>query len=335
MLQVAAIMHRTRIGKDFSNNMNEALLEVKDLTMRFGGVTALHELSFAVKKNEICGLIGPNGAGKTTLISSVCGLTKQTSGEIKVSNFDTIKDYKKTRSLIGLVPQEFPLENYESVLNTVNFSRGLFGKKPDENHVKKVLQSLKLWDKKDSPIITLSGGMKRRVLIAKALSHNPKILFLDEPTSGVDIQLRKEMWEMILKLKKSGVTVILTTHYIKEAETIADRIGILNKGELILVEKKENLINKFGEKTIIIEFGKKIYKIPKQIRAFDSFITDDNLCLVIKKLKNQKDINITNIIKVISELEIPIIDIKTEESSLEDIFLDIINEKMKSEFKFN
>ena len=296
---------------------------------------ALSNISLDIKQGEVFALLGPNGAGKTTLISSVCGLTKQTSGEIKVSNFDTIKDYKKTRSLIGLVPQEFPLENYESVLNTVNFSRGLFGKKPDENHVKKVLQSLKLWDKKDSPIITLSGGMKRRVLIAKALSHNPKILFLDEPTSGVDIQLRKEMWEMILKLKRSGVTVILTTHYIKEAETIADRIGILNKGELILVEKKENLINKFGEKTIIIEFGKKIYKIPKKIKAFDSFITDDNLCLVIKKLKNQKDINITNIIKVISELEIPIIDIKTEESSLEDIFLDIINEKMKSEFKFN
>ena len=296
---------------------------------------ALSNISLDIKQGEVFALLGPNGAGKTTLISSVCGLTKQTSGEIKVSNFDTIKDYKKTRSLIGLVPQEFPLENYESVLNTVNFSRGLFGKKPDENHVKKVLQSLKLWDKKDSPIITLSGGMKRRVLIAKALSHNPKILFLDEPTSGVDIQLRKEMWEMILKLKRSGVTVILTTHYIKEAETIADRIGILNKGELILVENKENLINKFGEKTIIIEFGKKIYKIPKQIKAFDSFITDDNLCLVIKKLKNQKDVNITNIMKVISELEIPIIDIKTEESSLEDIFLDIINEKMKSEFKFN
>ena len=296
---------------------------------------ALSNITLDIKQGEVFALLGPNGAGKTTLISSVCGLTKQTSGEIKVSNFDTIKDYKKTRSLIGLVPQEFPLENYESVLNTVNFSRGLFGKKPDENHVKKVLQSLKLWDKKDSPIITLSGGMKRRVLIAKALSHNPKILFLDEPTSGVDIQLRKEMWEMILELKRSGVTVILTTHYIKEAETIADRIGILNKGELILVENKENLINKFGEKTIIIEFGKKIYKIPKQIKAFDSFITDDNLCLVIKKLKNQKDINITNIMKVISELEIPIIDIKTEESSLEDIFLDIINEKMKNEFKFN
>ena len=296
---------------------------------------ALSNITLDIKQGEVFALLGPNGAGKTTLISSVCGLIKQTSGEIKVSNFDTIKDYKKTRSLIGLVPQEFPLENYESVLNTVNFSRGLFGKKPDENHVKNVLQSLKLWDKKDSPIITLSGGMKRRVLIAKALSHNPKILFLDEPTSGVDIQLRKEMWEMILELKRSGVTVILTTHYIKEAETIADRIGILNKGELILVENKENLINKFGEKTIIIEFGKKIYKIPKQIKAFDSFITDDNLCLVIKKLKNQKDINITNIMKVISELEIPIIDIKTEESSLEDIFLDIINEKMKNEFKFN
>ena len=312
------------------------MISVKNLNKIYpDNFYALSNISLDIKQGEVFALLGPNGAGKTTLISSVCGLTKQTSGEIKVSNFDTIKDYKKTRSLIGLVPQEFPLENYESVLNTVNFSRGLFGKKPDENHVKKVLQSLKLWDKKDSPIITLSGGMKRRVLIAKALSHNPKILFLDEPTSGVDIQLRKEMWEMILKLKRSGVTVILTTHYIKEAETIADRIGILNKGELILVEKKENLINKFGEKTIIIEFGKKIYKIPKQIRAFDSFITDDNLCLVIKKLKNQKDINITNIIKVISELEIPIIDIKTGESSLEDIFLDIINEKMKSEFKFN
>ena len=309
------------------------MISVKNLNKIYpDNFYALSNISLDIKQGEVFALLGPNGAGKTTLISSVCGLTKQTSGEIKVSNFDTIKDYKKTRSLIGLVPQEFPLENYESVLNTVNFSRGLFGKKPDENYVKKVLQSLKLWDKKDSPIITLSGGMKRRVLIAKALSHNPKILFLDEPTSGVDIQLRKEMWEMILKLKRSGVTVILTTHYIKEAETIADRIGILNKGELILVENKENLINKFGEKTIIIEFGKKIYKIPKQIKAFDSFITDDNLCLVIKKLKNQKDINITNIMKVISELEIPIIDIKTEESSLEDIFLDIINEKMKSEF---
>tara|TARA_B100000401_G_scaffold93596_1_gene59932 strand:- start:399 stop:1337 length:939 start_codon:yes stop_codon:yes gene_type:complete len=312
------------------------MISVKNLNKIYpDNFYALSNISLDIKQGEVFALLGPNGAGKTTLISSVCGLTKQTSGEIKVSNFDTIKDYKKTRSLIGLVPQEFPLENYESVLNTVNFSRGLFGKKPDENHVKKVLQSLKLWDKKDSPIITLSGGMKRRVLIAKALSHNPKILFLDEPTSGVDIQLRKEMWEMILKLKRSGVTVILTTHYIKEAETIADRIGILNKGELILVENKENLINKFGEKTIIIEFGKKIYEIPKQIKAFDSFITDDNLCLVIKKLKNQKDVNITNIMKVISELEIPIIDIKTEESSLEDIFLDIINEKMKSEFKFN
>ncbi len=289
---------------------------------------ALSSISLEIKKGEIFALLGPNGAGKTTLISSICGLIKQTNGVITVSNYDTIKDYKKARSLIGLVPQEFPLENYESVLNTVNFSRGLFGKKPDEYHIQNVLQSLKLWDKKNSPIITLSGGMKRRVLIAKALSHNPKILFLDEPTSGVDIQLRKEMWDMILQLKRDGVTVILTTHYIKEAETISDRIGILNKGELILVENKENLINKFGEKTITIEFGEKIYKIPKQIKVFDSFISDDNLSLVIKKLKNNKDINLRKIMKIISELEIPIIDIKTEESSLEDIFLDIINKKV-------
>ena len=289
---------------------------------------ALSSISLEIKKGEIFALLGPNGAGKTTLISSICGLIKQTNGVITVSNYDTIKDYKKARSLIGLVPQEFPLENYESVLNTVNFSRGLFGKNPDENHIQNVLKSLKLWDKKNSPIITLSGGMKRRVLIAKALSHNPKILFLDEPTSGVDIQLRKEMWDMILQLKRDGVTVILTTHYIKEAETISDRIGILNKGELILVENKENLINKFGEKTITIEFGEKIYKIPKQIKVFDSFISDDNLSLVIKKLKNNKDINLRKIMKIISELEIPIIDIKTEESSLEDIFLDIINKKV-------
>ena len=309
------------------------MISIKNVNKIYSGnFYALSDISLDIKQGEIFALLGPNGAGKTTLISSVCGLIKQTNGEIKVSNFDTIKDYKKARSLIGLVPQEFPLENYESVLNTVNFSRGLFGKKPDENHVKKVLQSLKLWDKKNSSIITLSGGMKRRVLIAKALSHNPKILFLDEPTSGVDIQLRKEMWEMILNLKRSGVTVILTTHYIKEAETIADRIGILNNGELILVENKENIINRFGEKSIIIEFGKKIYKIPKQIKAFESFITDDNFCLVIKKLKKNKDINITKIVKVISELGIPIIDIKTEESSLEDIFLDIIDEKVKSEF---
>ena len=246
-------------------------------------------------------------------------------------SFDTLKDYRKTRSLIGLVPQEFPLDSYESVLNTVNFSRGLFGLKPDDKYIKNVIQSLKLWDKKNSSIITLSGGMKRRVLIAKALSHNPKILFLDEPTSGVDIQLRKEMWDMILLLKQSGVTVILTTHYIKEAETIADRIGIIDKGELILVENKENLINKFGKKSIIIEFGEKIYEIPDKIKDFDCFITNDNLCLVIKKLKNNNDINITNVIKIISKLKIPVIDIKTEESSLEDIFLDIISERVKGE----
>ena len=305
------------------------MISIKNLNKVYSdNFSALSNISLEIKKGEIFALLGPNGAGKTTLISSICGLIKQTNGIIKVSNFDTIKNYKKTRSLIGLVPQEFPLENYESVLNTVNFSRGLFGKKPDENHIQNLLKSLKLWDKKNSPIITLSGGMKRRVLIAKALSHNPKILFLDEPTSGVDIQLRKEMWDMILQLKRNGVTVILTTHYIKEAETISDRIGILNKGKLILVENKENLINKFGEKTITIEFGKKIYKIPKQIKAFDSFITDDNLCLVIKKLKNNKDINLLNIVKIISELEIPIIDIKTEESSLEDIFLDIIDGKV-------
>jgi len=313
--------------------MSENQIVINDLSKVYdNGFNALKNINLNIKKGEIFAMLGPNGAGKTTLISIICGIVKPSSGKVTVEDFDIIEDYRETRSRIGLVPQELTLEQFETVFNNVSYSRGLYGKKPDPKHIEKVLKQLSLWDKKDLILRKLSGGMKRRVLIAKALSHNPKILFLDEPTSGVDIQLRKEMWEMILKLKRSGVTVILTTHYIKEAETIADRIGILNKGELILVENKENLINKFGEKTIIIEFGKKIYKIPKQIKAFDSFITDDNLCLVIKKLKNNKDINITNIVKVISELEIPIIDIKTEESSLEDIFLDIINEKMKSEY---
>ena len=212
------------------------MISVKNVTKIYSdNFYALSNISLDIKRGEIFALLGPNGAGKTTLISCICGLIKQTNGLIKVSNFDTLKDYRKTRSLIGLVPQEFPLDSYESVLNTVNFSRGLFGLTPDDKYIKNVIQSLKLWDKKNSSIITLSGGMKRRVLIAKALSHNPKILFLDEPTSGVDIQLRKEMWNMILQLKQNGVTVILTTHYIKEAETIADRIGIIDKGELILV----------------------------------------------------------------------------------------------------
>ena len=308
------------------------MISVKNVTKVYSdNFYALSNISLDIKRGEIFALLGPNGAGKTTLISCICGLIKQTKGLIKVSNFDTLKDYRKTRSLIGLVPQEFPLDSYESVLNTVNFSRGLFGLKPDDKYIKNIIQSLKLWDKKNSSIITLSGGMKRRVLIAKALSHNPKILFLDEPTSGVDIQLRKEMWDMILQLKQSGVTVILTTHYIKEAETIADRIGIIDKGELILVENKENLINKFGKKSIIIEFGEKIYEIPDKIKDFNCFITNDNLCLVIKKLKNNNDINITNVIKIISKLKIPVIDIKTEESSLEDIFLDIISERVKGE----
>ena len=285
------------------------MISVKNVTKVYSdNFYALSNISLDIKRGEIFALLGPNGAGKTTLISCICGLIKQTKGLIEVSNFDTLKDYRKTRSLIGLVPQEFPLDSYESVLNTVNFSRGLFGLKPDDKYIKNVIQSLKLWDKKNSSIITLSGGMKRRVLIAKALSHNPKILFLDEPT-----------------------TVILTTHYIKEAETIADRIGIIDKGELILVENKENLINKFGKKSIIIEFGEKIYEIPDKIKDFNCFITNDNLCLVIKKLKNNNDINITNVIKIISKLKIPVIDIKTEESSLEDIFLDIISERAKGE----
>ena len=222
----------------------QTIIEIKNLRKIYkDNKVALDDVNLNIFKGEIIALLGPNGAGKTTLISNICGISSITSGDIKVNGFDVVDNYREARKCIGIVPQELSFEPFEKVINTVNFSRGLFGLKPDDKYIKNVIQSLKLWDKKNSSIITLSGGMKRRVLIAKALSHNPKILFLDEPTSGVDIQLRKEMWDMILQLKQSGVTVILTTHYIKEAETIADRIGIIDKGELILVENKENLIH--------------------------------------------------------------------------------------------
>ena len=235
------------------------MISIQNLTKIYDhSLTALSEISLEIQSGEIFALLGPNGAGKTTLISSICGLTKQNTGSVEVAGFDTIKNYKKTRSLIGLVPQEFPLENFESVIETVKFSRGLFGKSPNPFYIEKILKSLNLWEKRDTPIIALSGGMKRRVLIAKALSHKPKILFLDEPTSGVDVQLRKGMWDLISTLKKDGVTVILTTHYIKEAEVIADRVGILSKGKLILVEEKKDLIQKFGKKIVSVELKEKL-----------------------------------------------------------------------------
>ena len=285
---------------------------------------ALAEISLEIKSGEIFALLGPNGAGKTTLISSICGLTRQTSGFIKVSGFDTIKNYKKTRSLIGLVPQEFPLENYESVIETVKFTRGLFGKNPDADYIEKILKSLKLWEKRNTPIIALSGGMKRRVLIAKALSHKPKILFLDEPTSGVDVQLRKEMWDLIIDLRKGGVTVILTTHYIKEAEIIADRVGILNRGKLLLVEEKKGLIKRFGKKVVSVELREKLNAIPKKLSKEKVSLSKDKNSIFFEVSNSDNKMGISNTLKIIAETGLSIKDIHTSESSLEDIFLEII-----------
>lgn len=239
--------------------VDEPILKVSNLSKTYaGGFEALKDISLEIQKGEIIALLGPNGAGKTTLISAICGIVRPSTGQITVGGFDIARDYRKTRALIGLVPQELTTDSFESVYNTVAFSRGLFGRAPNHTHLEKVLKDLSLWDKKDNKIITLSGGMKRRVLIAKALAHEPTVLFLDEPTAGVDVSLRKDMWKIVNELRESGVTIILTTHYIEEAEEIADRVGVINNGEIILIESKQELMQKLGKKQLILEDRKSV-----------------------------------------------------------------------------
>ena len=244
------------------------------------GLDALKKINLNVKQGEILAMLGPNGAGKTTLISIVCGIVTPSSGTVTVDGFDIIKDYRETRSRIGMVPQELHLESFETVFDTVSYSRGLYGKSPKPEHIKKILKDLSLWDKKDQRLRQLSGGMKRRVLIAKALSHEPKILFLDEPTAGVDVELRRDMWMVVDDLRKTGVTIILTTHYIEEAEAIADRVAVINQGEIIVVEDKKELIKKMGHKTLNIELQKKITEIPKELVKYNLEIDDEHMSLV-------------------------------------------------------
>ena len=243
--------------------MAEKQIEINNLSKVYdNGFKALNNINLQINKGEIFAMLGPNGAGKTSLISIICGIVKPTSGKITVENFDIIKDYRETRSRIGLVPQELTLEQFETVFNNVSYSRGLYGKKPDPKHIEKVLRQLSLWDKKDLILRQLSGGMKRRVLIAKALSHEPQILFLDEPTAGVDVELRQEMWKVVKSLRETGVTIILTTHYIEEAEAIADRVGVINQGEIIIVEEKNELLKKMGHKKLTVELQQEINQIP-------------------------------------------------------------------------
>ena len=301
------------------------MLSITGLSKRYDdGQVALENVSLDVKKGEILALLGPNGAGKTTLISAVCGLVVPTEGQINVGGFDTKSNYRLARSLIGLVPQEISLEPFEKVINTVRFSRGLFGKNPNDDYVEIVLRQLSLWDKKDSKIMQLSGGMKRRVLIAKALAHEPRVLFLDEPSAGVDVELRREMWKLVSQLKSQGVTIILTTHYIEEAEAIADRVGVISKGKLILLEEKKALIKRMGQKKLEISLQSPIAAIPAQLQHFQLSLSDDGMSINYLYDTKGSTNEITKLLNEISSADLQISDLKTSQSSLEEIFVSLI-----------
>ena len=301
------------------------MLSITGLSKRYDdGQVALENVSLNVKEGEILALLGPNGAGKTTLISAVCGLVVPTEGQINVGGFDTKSNYRLARSLIGLVPQEISLEPFEKVINTVRFSRGLFGKNPNDDYVERVLRQLSLWDKKDSKIMQLSGGMKRRVLIAKALAHEPRVLFLDEPSAGVDVELRREMWKLVSQLKSQGVTIILTTHYIEEAEAIADRVGVISKGKLILLEEKKALIKRMGQKKLEISLQSPISAIPAQLQHFQLSLSDDGMSINYLYDTKGSTNEITKLLNEISSADLQISDLQTSQSSLEEIFVSLI-----------
>lgn len=309
----------------------QAIISIKKLSKTYSsGYQALKNVSLDVAPAEIIALLGSNGAGKTTLISIICGIVNPTEGKVLVDGYDIVKDFRQSRRLIGLVPQELTLGAFDTVWHTVNFSRGLFGKKKNNKYLKQLLQDLSLWDKKESEIRSLSGGMKRRVLIAKALSHEPKILFLDEPTAGVDVELRKDMWAIVRKLRDTGVTIILTTHYIEEAEEIADRVGIISHGELLLVEEKKKLMQKLGKKLLEIELTEKINKIPECLNAYGLKLSEDGLFLIYSYDTRGEGTGITALLQAINSTDgLGLKDIKTSQSSLEDIFVDILKEDMQ------
>ncbi|TKT75222.1 ABC transporter ATP-binding protein [Aquamicrobium sp. LC103] len=291
------------------------------------GFTALKDVNLDVRKGEIFALLGPNGAGKTTLIGIVCGTVNPSSGEVRVDGHDILRDYRKTRSIIGLVPQEVSIDAFETVWATVSFSRGLFGRSADPAHIEKILRSLSLWDKKDEKVMSLSGGMKRRVMIAKALSHEPEILFLDEPTAGVDVELRRDMWELVRSLRETGVTVILTTHYIEEAEEMADRIGIISRGEIILVEDKTTLMRNLGKKRLTIELLEPVAAIPETLAPFGLQLEEGGRKLVYSYETHGERTGITVLLAELSRAGLRFRDLETKQSSLEDIFVDLVRER--------
>ena len=303
------------------------LIEVTNLSKTYAsGFQALKGVNLNIRRGEILALLGPNGAGKTTLISTICGIANPSGGTVKVDGFDIIKDYRKTRSLIGLVPQELTTDAFETVWATVTFSRGLFGKPANPAYIEKVLKDLSLWDKKDSMIMALSGGMKRRVLIAKALSHEPSILFLDEPTAGVDVELRKDMWNVVRALQETGVTIILTTHYIEEAEAIADRVGVIHNGEIILIENKSELMSKLGKKQMILDLTESVNSIPPTLDKFGLDLSDDGKQLTYTYDTQAERTGITTLLSALHSAGISFNDLNTTQSSLEDIFVNLVSD---------
>ncbi len=301
------------------------VISVSGLTKTYSsGFQALKSVNLQIRRGEIFALLGPNGAGKTTLISIICGIVNPTSGTVLADGHDILKEYRAARSKIGLVPQEIASDAFESVWATVKFSRGLFGKPPNDAHLEKVLRDLSLWEKKDSSILSLSGGMKRRVMIAKALAHEPQILFLDEPTAGVDVELRRDMWEMVRGLRASGVTIILTTHYIEEAEEMADRIGVINKGEIILVEDKKTLMHKLGRKQLTLHLQQPLTQIPQQLAHRSLELSADGSELVYTFDSQHEATGIASLLRQLNELGIDFKDLKTSESSLEEIFVSLV-----------
>ena len=307
--------------------MSENQIIINNLSKAYGnGFKALNSVNLNIKKGEIFAMLGPNGAGKTTLISIICGIVKPTSGNVTVDGFNIIDDYRETRSKIGLVPQELTLEQFETVLNNVSYSRGLYGKKPNSQHIEKILKDLSLWDKKDLRLNQLSGGMKRRVLIAKALSHEPSILFLDEPTAGVDVELRQDMWKVVEELRKTGVTIILTTHYIEEAEAIADRVGVINQGEIIVVDETKELLKKMGHKKLTIDLQDEISKVPESLVKYNLTLGKDNMSIDYTYNVQAKQTGITDLLKDLKDAGLKLRDLKTEQSTLEKIFVSLVKE---------
>tara|TARA_R110000868_G_scaffold407895_1_gene689857 strand:+ start:39363 stop:40283 length:921 start_codon:yes stop_codon:yes gene_type:complete len=302
-------------------------ISVKHLSKVYDdGFQALKDINLDIKRGEIFALLGPNGAGKTTLISIICGIVNLSSGQVQAAGYDIVKDYRKARETIGLVPQELNTDSFETVWNAVSFSRGLFGKPPKPAHIEKVLKDLSLWEKRNNRIMSLSGGMKRRVMIAKALSHEPQILFLDEPTAGVDVELRRDMWEMVRKLRDNGVTIILTTHYIEEAEEMADRIGVIRDGEIILVEDKAQLMTKLGKKELRLQLQQKLDKMPGELMLEPVELSGDGYELIYTFDSQQEQAGVARLLRTLGDLGIEYRDLQTRESSLEEIFVGLVHE---------